>query len=48
MSASEFCIQTERQQDLPALMSGLRALAQDLDDPFEATAGTFSNALFGA
>lgn len=48
MSASEFCIQTARQQDLPALMSGLRALTQDLDDPFEATADTFSNALFGA
>lgn len=47
MSDSELCIQTARQQDLPALMFALQALAQDLGDPFEATTDTVSTALFG-
>lgn len=35
-------------EDLPAVVAGLRALALDLDDPFNATSETLHSVLFGA
>ena len=47
MSASDLRIHTAGPDDLADLMAGLRALAQDLGDPFRATADDLSAALFG-
>ena len=47
MSASDLRLHAVGQADLPALMTGLEALARDLGDPFKATTEDISRALFG-
>lgn len=48
MSASEVTISLATPGDMPAVLAGLQALAQDLGDPFNARPETVGAALFGA
>ena len=47
MSVSDLAIRLVEEPDLPSLMTCLHGLAQDLDDPFRATADGIADALFG-